>query len=515
MKRTKEYVTVSALAELKERLAVIADLDAASAVLGWDQETYMPAGAIEARAAQLTTLARLSHEALVDDDVGRLLDEAAAEIEGADYDSDEASLLRVTRRDRDRAVKIPGDLVARIARATSLGQQAWQKARSASSFSAFAPHLEDIVALSCEKAAALGYDESIYDPLLEEFEPGMTTLQLGAVFADLREQLVPIVAALASGNGGSPAQHAPPPLDRRFAAQAQWDFGVGIMEDFGFDFEHGRQDRSAHPFTTAFDAHDVRVTTRIHEDFLPAGLFGTLHECGHGLYEQGVAADLARTPLAGGASLGVHESQSRLWEILVGRSRPFWKHYFGPLRKAFPDALEDISMADFYTAINAVCPSLIRVEADEVTYNLHIMLRFELEKDLLEGRLSVADLPEAWNAGMESYLGVVPDNDADGVLQDIHWSMGAIGYFPTYTLGNLMSAQIFASIGEAIPDLKERIAAGEFGALLDWLRDNIYRHGRKFTANELLERIGCGGLSAEAWLDYVRAKYGELSDETL
>lgn len=511
---------MSALAELKERLAVIADLDAASAVLGWDQETYMPAGAIEARAAQLTTLARLSHEALVDEEVGRLLDAGAAEIDGAGYDSEEASLVRVTRRDRDRAVKIPADLVARIARATSLGQQAWQKARAASSFSAFAPHLEDIVELSREKADALGYDRHICDPLLEEYEPGMTTAQLEAVFTDLREQLVPIVGALSSSNGDAPDQHAPDqqtpaPLHRHFDAQAQWDFGVAIMEDFGFDFEHGRQDRSTHPFTTAFDAADVRITTRIDEDFLPAGLFGTLHECGHGLYEQGVAEQLARTPLAGGASLGVHESQSRLWEILVGRSRSFWNHYFEPLCGAFPGVLDDVSLAEFYAAINAVCPSLIRVEADEVTYNLHIMLRFELENDLLEQRLQVADLPEAWNASMKEYLGIEPDNDADGVLQDIHWSMGAIGYFPTYTLGNLMSAQIFARAGEAIPDIKERMGAGEFGALLEWLRDNIYQHGRKFTANELLERMGCGELSADAWLSYVRAKYSELSGESL
>jgi carboxypeptidase Taq len=343
----------------------------------------------------------------------------------------------------------------------------------------------------------------------------MKTAQLEEVFADLRAQLVPIVATLAPDTAGGPAQHAPPPLDRTFAAQAQWDFGVSVMRDFGFDFERGRQDRSAHPFTTAFAATDVRVTTRIHENFLPAGLFGTLHECGHGLYEQGVARELARTPLAGGASLGVHESQSRLWEILVGRSRSFWRHYFPRLRDAFPGALDDVDADGFYAAANTVCPSLIRVEADEVTYNLHIMLRFELEKDLLEDRLAVADLPAAWNEGMRSYLGITPDSDADGVLQDIHWSMGAIGYFPTYSLGNLMSAQIFARIEDAIPDLRERIGAGEFAALLSWLQDNIYRHGRKFTAPELLERMGCGALSAEPWLAYIRAKYSELSDREL
>jgi carboxypeptidase Taq len=506
---------MTALAELKERLASIADLDAAAAVLGWDQETYMPSGAIESRAAQLTTLARMSHEAFTDERIGVLLGDAAVELADAPYDGDDASLLRVTRRDWDRATKLPAELVARLARATSLGQQAWQKARQESSFAAFAGHLEEIVALSREKAEALGFEESIYDPLLEQYEPGMTTAQLETVFAALREQLVPIVAALSPEHPEAAAQHTPPPLDRSFDAHVQWDFGVAVMEDFGFDFERGRQDRSTHPFTTAFSATDVRVTTRIHEDFLPAGLFGTLHECGHGLYEQGVAPELARTPLADGASLGMHESQSRLWEILVGRSRDFWRHYYPLLRSSFPGVLEDVDVDAFYAAINTVCPSLIRVEADEVTYNLHVMLRFELEKDLLEERLAVADLPDAWNAGMKSYLGIEPDNDADGVLQDIHWSMGAIGYFPTYTLGNLMSAQIFARVLGAIPDLDAHVRDGDFADLLAWLQDNVYRHGRKFTANELLLRMGCGELSAEPWLAYIRSKYGELSGRDL
>jgi carboxypeptidase Taq len=314
----------------------------------------------------------------------------------------------------------------------------------------------------------------------------------------------------AGASAAAPTQSAPPPLDRTFEAQAQWDFGIGVMEDFGFDFQRGRQDRSAHPFTTAFASTDVRLTTRIHEDFLPAGLFGTLHECGHGLYEQGVAAELGRTPLAGGASLGVHESQSRLWEILVGRSRAFWGHYFPLLRERFPDQLADTDVDGFYAAANTVCPSLIRVEADEVTYNLHIMLRFELEKQLLEQRLSVGDLPDAWNAGMESSLGVVPDSHANGVLQDIHWSMGAIGYFPTYTLGNLMSAQIFERASADIANLDDKIGRGEFGDLLFWLQDNIYCHGAKFNASELLQRIGCYDLSADPWLEYVEAKYAAL-----
>lgn len=550
-----------ALEDLRERLGVVADLDAAAAVLGWDQETYMPPGAIEARAAQLTTLARLSHETFTDEKIGRLLDAAATELDADPFDSDDpafdsddASLVRVATRDWERATKIPADLVARLAHAASMGQQAWQRARQASDFSAFEVHLRTILELTRDKAEALGYDDRIYDPLLAEFEPGISTGEIELLFATLRQELVPIVEALTDGaadkgeipgrldgspdkaerpdrvdgsehdddsdragasGSTAPPQIAPPPLDRVFDAAAQWDFGVAVIEDFGFDFEHGRQDRSAHPFTTAFSAADVRLTTRIHEDFLPAGLFGTLHECGHGLYEQGFAPELARTPLADGASLGVHESQSRLWEILVGRSRPFWAHYFPRLRDSFPESLDDIDTDAFYRAINTVRPSLIRVEADEVTYNLHIMVRFELENALLEGRVAVGDLPAAWNDAMERYLGIVPDSDADGVLQDIHWSMGAIGYFPTYTLGNLMSAQIFARLRQDIPDLDEQIAAGRFDELLAWLRHNIHRHGRKFTAPELLERIGCGPLSAEPWLEHIRGKYGELSGTSL
>ena len=495
-----------ALAELSERLARVADLNAAAAVLSWDQETYMPEGAIEARAAQLTTLARVAHEEFTSDAVGELLEGAAAEVDGLEYESNEASLVRVARRDFDRATKIPADLVARLAHATAVGQQAWRRARADSSFAGFQPHLETIVDLCREKGEALGYAERIYDALLDEFEPGMTAADVETVFDALRARLVAIVSELTREDAVEF-----PFLSGSFEDESQWSFGVGLMRDFGFDFERGRQDRSAHPFTTSFSVTDVRLTTRIQEDFLPAGLFGTLHECGHGLYEQGVAADLDRTPLAGGASLGMHESQSRLWEILVGRSRPFWEHYYPRLESRFPAQLGGIDVDTFYRAINGVRPSLIRVEADEITYNLHIMLRFELENELLEGRLGVGELPEAWNDRMRQYLGISPEDDAEGVLQDIHWSMGAIGYFPTYTLGNLISAQLYAQARRELPELDAQIAAGEFAELLDWLRHNVHRHGRKFTANELLERIGCGPVSAEEWLRYVREKFGELA----
>ncbi len=495
----------AAVQAFKDHLAPIIDLRAAAAVLGWDQETYMPRGAIEARAAQLGTLGRLAHELFVADETAELLAAAQKEVEGMEYDSDEASLVRVAERDFEKATKLPSELVAELARASSLAQQAWQEARSEADFGRFRPHLEKLLELSVQKAEALGYEEHIYDALLDEYEPGMTKSEVESVFDRLRSDLVPLAMAIVAVDR---EKHSF--LLSSYDIQSQWDFGVAIMRDFGFDFERGRQDRSAHPFTTTFSINDVRVTTRIHEDFLPAGLFGSLHECGHALYEQGISAHLERTLLAGGASLGVHESQSRLWEILVGRSREFWTHYYEPLQERFPGHLGDVDREQFYRAINKVEASLIRVEADEVTYNLHIMMRFDLEIDLLEGRLEVADLPEAWNAKAEEYLGLVPADDAEGVLQDIHWSLAAFGYFPTYALGNLMSVQLFDRAKDEIRDLDNQIGRGEFGELLSWLRDKIHRHGRKLTANELLERAAGSKLSEGPWLEHIRRKSSDL-----
>jgi carboxypeptidase Taq len=493
------------LQDLKEHLAPIVDLRAAAAVLSWDQETYMPRGAIEARASQLGTLGKLAHELFVSDETGSLLEAAQRETEGAEYDSDEASLVRVTQRDYEKATRIPSDLVAELARETSRAQRAWEEARAGADFGRFQPHLERLLDLSVRKAEALGYEGHIYDALLDEYEPGMTKVEVESVFGRLRTALLPISKAIAAVD-----REQYPFLSADYPDSLQWDFGLGIMRDFGFDFERGRQDRSAHPFTTAFSIDDVRVTTRIHESFLPAGLFGSLHECGHALYEQGISATLERTPLADGASLGVHESQSRLWEILVGRSREFWAHYYEPLQAAFPQQLDGIDRERFYHAINKVEPSLIRVESDEVTYNLHIMMRFDLEIDLLEGTLDVADLPQAWNAKSEEYLGLVPADDAEGVLQDIHWSLAAFGYFPTYALGNLMSVQLFDAVTEEIGNLDTQIASGEFSELLGWLRDKIHRHGRKLTANELLLRACDSKLSPEPWLEHICRKYSDL-----
>jgi carboxypeptidase Taq len=299
-------------------------------------------------------------------------------------------------------------------------------------------------------------------------------------------------------------------LHKAYDEQQQWDFGVEVIKDIGFDFTRGRQDKSVHPFTTSFSINDVRLTTRIDRLYLPTALFGTLHECGHGLYEQSIDLGLERTSLADGASLGVHESQSRLWENLVGRSREFWSHYFPRLRAFFPDQLAGVNLETFYRAINRVEPSLIRVEADEVTYNMHIMLRFELENEMLEGRVRIADLPDAWNAKLEKYLGIVPPNDAKGVLQDVHWSGGALGYFPTYSLGNLISVQLFDKAKADMPSLLDQIATGQYGELLNWLRQNVHRHGRKYSPPELVKRVTGADLTATNYVAYIKTKFSEI-----
>ena len=415
--------------------------------------------------------------------------------------------MRIVRRDYDKARKLPPDLVARFAMAVSRAKQAWKKARAEDRFAHFEPHLRTLIDLNVEKAEAYGYEEHIYDALLDEYEPGMKTALVTELFADLRKELVPIVEEIAERPPISDVV-----LHQRFDRDLQWDFGMEVIKDFGYDLSRGRQDLSAHPFTTSFSITDVRITTRFSDDFLSPGLFGTLHEAGHALYEQGIDQALERTPLADGASLGIHESQSRLWENLVGRSRPFWQRYYPRLQSIFPKQLEGVSLNTFYRAVNKVEPGLIRVEADEVTYNLHIMLRFELEKALIEGRLATSDLPGVWARKMEEYLGVKPPNDADGVLQDIHWSLGAFGYFPTYALGNLMSTQIFEEAGRALGAVEEDIAEGNFADLLGWLREHIHRYGRKMDALDLLERATGEGLSAKSWLAYIRRKVDAVYD---
>jgi carboxypeptidase Taq len=496
----------TSLERLKERLAQVADLDTTASVLAWDQQVNMPPGGSDARAHHLATVQTLAHSLFVADETGELLEGAAAETADLPYDSDDASLVRVAQREYDKLCRVPESLVTRRTRAAALAFDAWVQARAESSFAHFLPHLEHVVELAIEYAEALGYDDCLYDALLDRYEPQMKTAQVAAVFDEMKAGLVPLVQAIT--NNGRPVDDAV--FRQEFQDQPQWDFGVSVLRDMGFDFQYGRQDRSVHPFTTGFSPHDVRITTRILPSRFQAGLFGTIHEGGHALYEQGMRIEISRTPLFDAASFAVHESQSRLWENITGRSRAFWTHYFPKLREFFPRQLGWIDLDTFYRAINKVEPSLIRVEADEVTYNLHIFLRFELEQELLEGRLIVIDLPEAWNAKMEEYMGITPPDDAQGVLQDVHWAEGYFGYFPTYALGNLLSVQFYSQALEDIPDLTERIAQGQLRPLREWLRTNIHSHGKKFTPAELVRRVASTEMSAIPFLNYLREKYTDI-----
>ena len=493
------------LETLKTKLKEVKNLAAATAVLHWDQEVNMPPGGAEARAEQIATLEKLAHEKFTTDEIGSLLADLAKA--GFAYDSDEAALVRAARRDYDLARKLPPALVEEMARTFALGQQVWAKARSDKDFSQFEDTLTKIVDLNIQKAEAYGYDDCIYDALLDQFEPGMKTAEVNQVFDTLKAGLVPLVQAIAAhANVVDDAC-----LRQDFDPTAQFDFSMELLKAIGFDLQRGRQDKSTHPFTTSFSVNDVRVTNRFYKDAFPSSISSALHEGGHGLYEQNIAQALNGTLLADGTSLGVHESQSRLWENIVGRSREFWQFYYPRLQQHFPKQLGQVSQDTFYRAINKVTPSFIRVEADEVTYNLHIFLRFELEQDLLERRLAIKDLPAAWNAKMQAYLGLTPPNDALGVLQDIHWSGGMLGYFPTYTLGNVLSMQFYSRALQDMPHLPQQFSQGKMGDLLAWFRDNIHRHGRKFTAKELIQRVtGAPAIDAGPYLAYIKRKFSEI-----
>ena len=493
------------LQRLKELLGEVVDLHRAAALLGWDQETYMPSGGAVHRGQQLATLARLAHIKFTSDEIGQLLDDLQPYVAELDPDSDEARLVKVTRREYDKATRVPPELIAKMSQAASEGQMAWRKAKAEADFAQFRPYLERIVDLKREYARLFAPYDHIYDPLLDDFEPGMKTAQVKEIFATLRPQQVALIRAIAER-----PQVEDGFLYLDYDEQKQWDFGVAAITRFGYDWQRGRQDKSAHPFTTAFGMGDVRITTRIYRNNLASGLFSTLHEGGHALYEQGIDPALDRTPLANGASLAVHESQSRLWENLVGRSRAFWEYFYPRLQETFPTQLGNVSLDAFYKGINKVQPSLIRVEADEATYNLHIMLRLDIEIALMEGSLEVKDLPEAWNARMQEYLGLTPPDDAQGVLQDIHWSMGSLGYFATYALGNLISVQWWETMQRDIPDVEDQIRRGEFAALLGWLREKVHRHGAKFEPQELVQRVTGSTITPEPYMRYLRTKFGAI-----
>jgi len=494
------------LEELKARLVEVDDLESAAKLLEWDQNTYMPPGGAPARARQTATLQRLAHEKFTDAAVGQLLDDLQPYADGLPYDSDQASLVRVTRRDYERAVKVPPSFVAQLSDHASASYQVWTEARPADDFARIQPYLERTLDLSRQLADFFPGYEHVADPLIDYSDYGMKVSTVSATFAALREQLVPIVQAITAQPAADGAC-----LHQTFPEAQQLAFGLEVVKRFGYDFRRGRQDKTHHPFTTEFSIGDVRITTRVKENNLGEALFSTMHESGHAMYEQGICTDFEGTPLANGTSSGVHESQSRLWENIVGRSRGPWRFFYPRLQATFPDQLGAVPLDTFYRAINKVERSLIRTDADEVTYNLHVMLRFDLELDLLEGKLAVRDLPGAWRERMSADLGVVPPNDRDGVLQDVHWYAGIVGgMFQGYTLGNIVGAQFYDAALQAHPEIAAEIEAGEFGTLHSWLVENIYRHGRKYTPAELIERVTGGPLSVEPYIRYLRLKYGEL-----
>lgn len=493
------------LQALKERLLEVYDLYGASAVLGWDQSTYMPPGGAPYRARQMALLGRLSHEKFTDPAVGRLLDDLRSVEESQPYDSDEASLIRVTRRRYERATKVSSSWVAEMAEYSGLMYQAWTQARPANDFKTMAPMLEKMLDLSRRYSAFFPHDH-IADPHIEDADFGMKAADVRVVFAQLREALVPIVRAITA----QPAADGSC-LNQFFPAEQQLAFGLKIAQDFGYDLQRGRLDLTIHPYATKFAIGDVRITTRVQEHDLGDALFSTLHEAGHAMYEQGVHHAYDGTPLDGGTSAGVHESQSRLWENVVGRSRPFWEHYYPHLQAAFPSQFDGVALETFYRAINKVKPSLIRVDADEVTYNLHVMIRFDLGLQLLEGTLAVRDLPEAWHARYQSDLGVHAPSDVDGVLQDVHWYSAPIGgSFQGYTLGNIMSLQFYSAALKAHPQIQAEVGQGQFATLHGWMRDNIYQYGSKYTAPEVLERATGSPLDIQPYIAYLKEKYGAL-----
>ncbi len=499
-------MTEARLQELKTRLLEVNDIESAAALLQWDQSTYMPPRGAAARARQLATLGEIAHSKFIDPAVGRLLDALQSYEQSLPYDSDDASLLRVTRRDYERATKMPADFVAEMYSHTAKTFSIWTDARPQDDFQAVLPYLEKTLDLSRRAADFFPGYEHIADPLIDWSDDGMKASSVRAIFSELHAQLVPLVQKITEQpptDDSCLKQYYPEPM--------QAAFGLDVIKRFGYDLTRGRQDTTHHPFMTKFSLGDVRITTRFNDHDLSEGLFGTAHEAGHALYEQGIRMEYDGTPLAGGTSSGVHESQSRLWENIVGRSRPFWHFFYPRLQAAFPEQLGRVPEDTFYRAINKVARSLIRTGADEVTYNLHVIMRFDFELDLLEGKLALRDLPEAWRARYQADLGIASPDDCDGVLQDVHWFSGLIGgAFQGYTLGNILSAQFYDRALDQKPQIIDEIAGGHFHTLHAWLKEHVYQHGRKYTAGELVQRATGQPLSTAPYLHYLRRKYQEL-----
>jgi carboxypeptidase Taq len=491
------------LRTLRERLAEISDIQRSVALLFWDQRVTMPPLGTAARANHVATLGKIAHDRFVDDEIGSLLDRLRPLEESLEYDSDDASLVRVTRRDWEKERKVPSELRTELLRAGAEGHLAWVEARRNDDFASFLPVLERNLDLKRRYVECFEWEDSPYTALLDDYEPFMTTTEVAEVFDAVKPVLIELVRDAPRIEAGF--------LEASYPADLQREFGERVLATVGFTDGAWRLDPTAHPFCISFSTRDVRLTTRYDAVGLHS-LWSSLHEAGHGLYAHGIAPSLERTPLANAPSLGLNESQSRTWENLVGRSRPFWTHWFGPLQATFPDQLGTVGLDEFVAAVNRAEPGLIRVDADETTYSLHIILRFDLERQLIEETLAPKDVPEAWNAGMKDLLGIDVPDDARGVLQDVHWSSGGIGYFPTYALGNVISLQIWAAVREAIPDLDAQLEAGELETLSAWLRDNLYSLGRKLTPKETIERLtGSSKIDPEPYLAYLREKLAALA----
>ena len=478
--------------------AELSKLYHAIAVLSWDQQTYMPVGGSEARAESLAYLQTLAHEKLISSKTKDLI----YNLEYLKDDPEKGPIYNVVRREYEKAVKIPIALVTENAKTTSLAIAFWQEAKQKGDFSIFATHLEKVVTLQRQKAEVIGYDNEPYDALIDLYEPGIKTKDVEVIFKQLKEALIPLVMDITARQGKRPDL-----FNQDYAKKSQWDLGLKALQEMGFDFNRGRQDYSEHPFTISFDPSDVRITTNITTKSFPSSLYSSMHEGGHALYEQGIPEKWRHLAIGKAASIAVHESQSRMWENIVGRSKEYLSHLWPHIRTQFALELQTVDFDSFYQAINWVEPSLIRVNADEVTYDLHIFIRFELERDLLAGKLSVSDLPKAWDEKVESYLGIKVPNPAEGVLQDVHWAMGSIGYFPTYTLGNVIAAQFYQQARHEIPDLSQNIAVGNLSPLREWLREKIHQRGSILLPLQLLEEVCGSTLSVKPYLDYLKEKY--------
>lgn len=487
----------------KEIVGEVSDIGHAASVLGWDQQVNMPPGGGEARGQQLATLSKIAQEKFTSDEMGQLLEDLQKDY--TDPETDEGAILRVASRAYDKARRVPPEFVAEQAIAATKAFEAWVEAKGKSDFSIFQPFLEKNVELVKRYVAFFPPADHPYDVLLDDYEPGMKTAEVKEIFNNLRPKQVSLLKAISEAK-----QVKDDFLHKKYNEQKIWNFSEKIIAKFGYDFNRGRQDKAPHPFETTFSVNDVRITNRFEPGNPLATLFSAMHECGHALYELGVAQEYERTPLESGTSLAVHESQSRMWENLVGRSFPFWEHFFPEIKKTFPSQLDGVSLKTFYKGINKVEPSFIRVNADEATYNMHIMLRLELEIGMVDGSIAIKDLPEIWNEKMRDYLGITPPSDALGVLQDIHWSYGSIGYFSTYALGNIVSAQLWERINKDIKDLGEQIRKGQFSVLREWLRENVHKYGHKYDPQDLVQKITGSKIDSAAYVRYLTKKYSDI-----